>query len=101
MTSLHTLVIDLDGLSSLHGLENLTGLTELELNCRSSSIADLSPLANMENLVTLRLYAGSGPAINVDALVGLENLRIVEIGPAGRIGDTSALAHVPEVLLRN
>ena len=101
LTGLHTLVIDLDGLSSLHGLENLTGLTELELNCRSSSIADLSPLANMENLVTLRLYAGSGPAINVDALGGLENLRIVEIGPAGRIGDTSALAHVPEVLLRN
>ena len=55
----------------------------------------------MENLVTLRLYAGSGPAINVDALGGLENLRIVEIGPASRIGDTSALAHVPEVLLRN
>ena len=101
LTGLHTLVIDLDGLSSLHGLENLTGLTELDLNCRSSSIADLSPLANMENLVTLRLYAGSGPAINVDALGGLENLRIVEIGPAGRIGDTSALAHVPEVLLRN
>ncbi len=101
LTSLHTLAIDLDGLSSLHGLENLTGLTELELNCRSSSITDLSPLSNMENLVTLRMYAGSGPAINVDALGGLENLRIVEIGPAGRIGDTSPLAHVPEVTLSN
>ena len=101
LTSLHTLVIDLDGLSSLHGLENLTGLTELELNCRSSSITDLSPLANMKNLVTLRLYAGSGPAINVEALGGLANLRTVEIGPAGRIGDTSALAHVPDAALRD
>ena len=100
LTNLHTLTIDLDGLSSLHGLENLTGLTELELDCQSSSITDLAPLANMENLVTLRLYAGSGPAMNVDALGGLENLRIVEIGPADRIGNTSALDHVPEVTLR-
>ena len=100
LTSLHTLVIDLDGLSSLHGLENLTGLTELELNCRSSSITDLSlwPYEKPGNAAPVRRQR---PGNHVEALGGLANLRTVEIGPAGRIGDTSALAHVPDAALRD
>ena len=102
LTGLHTLVIDLDGLSSLHGLENLTGLTELDVNCRSSSIADLSPLANMGNLVDAAPVCGQRSRLSMWTLwEGWKILGLWKSAPAGRIGDTSALAHVPEVLLRN
>ena len=107
LTHLNTLIIDIDGVSSLHGLENLTEMKELDLavyaNNTGKRLMDLAPLANMKNLRSFSLYASppDGPPLNVEALGSLQNLQEVEIHPAGRVADPSPLAHIPTVVLND
>lgn len=78
LTKLRSLHINVSGLESYTGLENLTELDELAISCnKGSSIRDLEPLRNLTQLRSLELYFGDGnPTVDISALSNLTELPI-------------------------
>ena len=97
LTKLRALNINVSGLESYAGLENLTELDELAIHCNeSSSIRNLEPLKNLSNLRTLELYFGSNnPSVDISALSNLKNLQSVSFAPSRVIADLSPISRVP------
>ncbi len=101
LTKLRRVWINLNGLTSLKGLEGMTEITELTINCNDGKYPDLNALSGMKNLRTLTLNFdwGWNGTLDVSALANLEKLQTVNISPGKRVSDPSALAHVPNVTL--
>ena len=76
-------------ITSLTGLEHATNLTELDL--RSHSISDISPLAGLTNLTTLDLSRNS--ISDVSALEDITNLTTLDLS-RNSISDVSALEDI-------
>ena len=74
-------------ITSLVGIQNLTGLTTLDL--RFNSITDISPLSGLTNLTILDLSFNS--ITDISALSGLTSLTTLELG-FNSITDISALS---------
>ena len=101
MTKLQRLSIEVDGLTSLTGLEPLHELLEIELYSRDSACATLQPLAGLENLQSVTIHLIGTRALDISALGNLPNLQWVDIGPSRAISDTSSVDHVPNVNFSN
>jgi Leucine-rich repeat (LRR) protein len=76
------------GVTNLGGIENLTGLTTLQI--RGNSITDIRALAGLTGLTSLNLAANS--ITDVSPLSGLTNLTFLAINQNGTITDISALS---------
>ena len=101
MTKLQRLSIEVDGLTSLAGLEPLHELLEIELYSRGSSCATLQPLAGLENLQSVTIHLIGTRSLDISALGNLPNLQWVDIGPSRAISDASSVDHVPNVNFSN
>ena len=94
------LVIDLEGVQSFSGIENLTALREVELSLSDGSYTNLDPFATLENLQSLSLSRSSRESFTLDiqALSGLENLQFLSLFPSDEVLDWSPVEHVPNVI---
>ena len=97
MTKLQRLSIEVDGLASLSGIENLHELLEIELYSQDSSCATLQPLAGLENLQSVTISLVGTRSLDISALGELPNLQWVHIGPERAISDKSPIDHVYNV----
>ena len=81
LTDLQSLSIGIDGLQSLHGLENMSNLKELSLYGSDALFTDVNALSALKNLQSLRLpnRNSDGPAINLSGLSGLTALQDLQI----------------------
>ncbi|WP_158099071.1 leucine-rich repeat domain-containing protein [Flavonifractor sp. An100] len=100
LTNMRRLVISASGLDSLTGVEQMSGLEELEINMTDATLTDLSPLSGLTKLRTLVLSVGGNPPgpLNIEALRGLSELETVSLSPGKRVEDWSAVDHVPNVM---
>ena len=77
LTKLQTLNMKVDGLGSLRGLENLTGLRELRMYGSDATYTDVDPLAGLTELQSLQLpnrdYDLKTP-MNIDGFANLTKL---------------------------
>ncbi len=80
------------GVGSLAGIQNLTGLTELDL--RSNSITDVSALSGLTNLTWLVLFNNS--ITDISPLSGLTSLTTLVL-QGNSITDISAVSGLTEV----
>ncbi len=101
LTKLRSLHINVSGLESYTGLENLTELDELAISCnKGSSIRDLEPLRNLTQLRSLELYFDDGnPTVDISALSNLTELQSVMLSPSRIIADPSPISRVPHAEL--
>ena len=101
LTKLRSLHINVSGLESYTGLENLTELDELAISCnKGSSIRDLEPLRDLTQLRSLELYFDDGnPTVDISALSNLTELQSVMLSPSRIIADPSPISHVPHAEL--
>ena len=103
LTKLQTIQLSVGALESLHGLENLTNLTEIYLTGNDATFTDTTPLRNLTKVRTLRLpnrgydvetacdlsgLAGmtslqefdfSGKILSLEPLAGLTSLKTLDI----------------------
>ena len=101
LTKLRSLHINVSGLESYTGLENLTELDELAISCnKGSSIRDLEPLRDLTQLRSLELYFDDGnPTVDISALSNLTELQSVMLSPSRIIADPSPISRVPHAEL--
>ena len=101
LTKLRSLHINVSGLESYTGLENLTELDELAISCNEgSSIRDLEPLRDLTQLRSLELYFDDGnPTVDISALSNLTELQSVMLSPSRIIADPSPISRVPHAEL--
>ena len=94
ISGLTELTADGVSITSLVGIQNLTGLLGLHLT--NNPITDLSPLSGLTNLTTINLNRGSefstDMATDISALSGLTNLLELRLNNTGNIPDLSPLS---------
>ena len=96
LTQLQTLQIDCQGLASLKGVENLTDLRELNLYGGNSTYTDTAPLKNLINLTSLRLPSRSGTGDGTIDPGGLANLsKIQELEINGKLTGFEPITKMP------
>ena len=111
LTKLQTLHLTVGALESLHGLENLTGLTEIYLSGSDAPFTDTAPLQNLSKVKTLHLpmrgndvetycdFSGlagmtslqeldfDGRIKSLEPLAGLSSLRVLDINDQSHEGE--------------
>ncbi|MBP5727612.1 MAG: hypothetical protein J6Y48_11120, partial [Clostridia bacterium] len=90
LIGLKELYLDLQGLTSLDGLENLNNLEELWIRT-APNLEDISPVWNLPNLRRLNLQVNNGK--QMDSLDGVQNLKNLEsLRIYDNVADISALS---------
>ena len=90
LIGLKELYLDLQGLTSLDGIENLNNLEELWIRT-APNLEDISPVWNLPNLRRLNLQVNNGK--QMDSLDGVQNLKNLEsLRIYDNVADISALS---------
>ena len=89
LTQLQAVTVQSDGVTSLVGMENCTGITQLVLS--GNSVTDISPLSGLTGLTYLDLSYNQ--IVDISSVAGLTNLATLYLG-SNQINDMSPVTNL-------